>query len=64
LDPVAGRIVAPGRGIHSRNVGGRKSSLLKMGVRTEQRAFAKLDLNSVIDRYLPEKLKQPGKSRP
>jgi DNA topoisomerase-6 subunit A len=38
--------------------------LLKMGVRAEQQAFAKFDLNFVIDRYLPEKLKQPGKFLP
>jgi len=30
---------------------------LKMGVRAEQQAFAKWDLNYVIDRYLPAKLK-------
>ena len=38
--------------------------LLKMGVRAEQQAFAKFDLNFVIDRHLPEKLKQPGKFLP
>jgi len=32
---------------------------LKMGVRAEQQAFAKWDLNYVIDRYLPAKLKNP-----
>ncbi|MHC4137665.1 MAG: DNA topoisomerase IV subunit A, partial [Planctomycetota bacterium] len=30
---------------------------LKMGVRAEQQAFAKWDLNYVIDKYLPKKLK-------
>ena len=68
-DPVVGRIVDSGREIHSRIVGGRKRTkalqqLLKMGVRAEQQAFAKFDLNFVIDRYLPEKLKQPGKFLP
>jgi DNA topoisomerase-6 subunit A len=38
--------------------------LLKMGVRAEQQAFAKHDLNFVIDRYLPEKLKQTGRFLP
>jgi DNA topoisomerase-6 subunit A len=38
--------------------------LLKMGVRAEQQAFAKFDLNFVIDRYLPEKLKNPRKFLP
>ncbi len=38
--------------------------LLKMGVRAEQQAFAKFDLNFVIDRYLPEKLKHPRKFLP
>ena len=37
---------------------------ISMGVRAEQQAFAKFDLNFVIDRYLPEKLKQPGKFLP
>jgi DNA topoisomerase VI subunit A len=59
-DPVVGRIVDSGREIHSRIV----QQLLKMGVRAEQQAFAKFDLNFVIDRYLPEKLKQPGKFLP
>jgi DNA topoisomerase VI subunit A len=68
-DPVVGRIVDSGREIHSRIVGGRKRAkalqpLLKMGVRAEQQAFAKFDLNFVIDRHLPEKLKQPGKFLP
>ncbi|MHC4972773.1 MAG: DNA topoisomerase IV subunit A [Planctomycetota bacterium] len=30
---------------------------LKMGVRAEQQAFAKWDLNYIIDKYLPKKLK-------
>lgn len=38
--------------------------LLKMNVRAEQQAFAKFDLNFVIDRYLPEKLKHPEKFLP
>jgi DNA topoisomerase-6 subunit A len=38
--------------------------LLKMGVRAEQQAFAKFDLNYVIDKYLPEKLKHPEKFLP
>jgi len=38
--------------------------LLKMGVRAEQQAFAKFDLNFVIDRYLPEKLKRPERFLP
>jgi DNA topoisomerase-6 subunit A len=33
---------------------------LKMGVRAEQQAFAKWDLNYVIDKYLPQKLKRTG----
>jgi DNA topoisomerase-6 subunit A len=32
---------------------------LKKGVRAEQQAFAKHDLNYVMDTYLPEKLKHP-----
>jgi len=32
---------------------------LSMGVRAEQQAFAKWDLNYVIDKYLPAKLKNP-----
>jgi hypothetical protein len=59
--PVVGRIVDSGREIHSRIVGGRR---LKMGVRAEQQASAKFDLNFVIDRYLPEKLKHPEKFLP
>ncbi len=38
--------------------------LLKMGKRAEQQAFAKFDLNYVMDTYLPEKLKNPGKFLP
>ncbi len=38
--------------------------LLKMGVRAEQQAFAKHDLNYVMDKYLPEKLRQPEKFLP
>jgi DNA topoisomerase-6 subunit A len=33
--------------------------LLKMNVRAEQQAFAKHDLNYVMDTYLPEKLRHP-----
>ncbi len=38
--------------------------MLKMGVRVEQQAFAKHDLNYVIDVYLPKKLKNPRKFLP
>ena len=38
--------------------------LLKMGVRAEQQAFAKHDLNYVMDTYLPEKLKHPDRFMP
>jgi len=38
--------------------------LLKLGKRAEQQAFAKFDLNFVMDRYLPEKLKHPEKFLP
>jgi len=38
--------------------------LLKMGVRAEQQAFAKFDLNYVMDTYLPAKLKHPEKFLP
>jgi len=38
--------------------------MLKMGVRVEQQAFAKHDLNYVIDTYLPQKLKNPSKFLP
>jgi DNA topoisomerase-6 subunit A len=40
------------------------NQLLKMGKRAEQQAFAKFDLNFVMDTYLPEKLKHPGKFLP
>src|SRR5262245_8868605 len=32
---------------------------MQMGVRAEQQAFAKWDLNYVMDKYLPQKLKSP-----
>ncbi len=32
---------------------------VKMGVRAEQQAFAKFNLNFVMDKYLPDKLKNP-----
>ncbi|MBD3271069.1 MAG: DNA topoisomerase VI [Elusimicrobia bacterium] len=35
------------------------NQLLEMGVRVEQQAFAKHDLNYVLDKYLPQKLKNP-----
>ena len=38
--------------------------LLKMGKRAEQQAFAKFDLNYVLDTYLPAKLKHPEKFLP
>ena len=38
--------------------------LLKMGVRAEQQSLAKWGLNYVIERYLPEKLAEPGKFLP
>ncbi len=38
--------------------------MLKMGVRVEQQAFAKHGLNMVLERYLPEKLADPGKFLP
>lgn len=38
--------------------------LLKMGVRAEQQAFAKHDLNYVMDKYLPEKMKHAEKFLP
>jgi DNA topoisomerase-6 subunit A len=40
------------------------AQLLKMGVRAEQQAFAKFDLNYVIDTYLPAKLRHPEKFLP
>jgi len=38
--------------------------MLKMGVRVEQQAFAKHDLNMVLEKYLPEKLAATGKFLP
>ncbi len=38
--------------------------MLKMGVRAEQQAFAKHDLNFVIDQYLPKKLAAPNRFLP
>jgi DNA topoisomerase-6 subunit A len=38
--------------------------LLKLGVRAEQQAFAKFDLNHVMDVYLPEKLEHPERFLP
>jgi DNA topoisomerase-6 subunit A len=38
--------------------------LLKMGVRAEQQAFAKHDLNFVLEKYLPAKLKHPERFLP
>ena len=38
--------------------------LLKAGVRAEQQAFAKFDLNFVMDAYLPAKLKHPERFLP
>ena len=38
--------------------------LLKMGVRAEPQAFAKFDLNDVMDTYLPEKLKHAERFLP
>jgi len=38
--------------------------LLKMGVRAEQQAFAKHDLNYVMDTYFPAKLEHPEKFLP
>ena len=40
------------------------NQMLEMGVRVEQQAFAKHDLNYVIDKYLPKKLSNPGKFLP
>ncbi|OVE78326.1 DNA topoisomerase VI [bacterium F11] len=40
------------------------NQMLEMGVRVEQQAFAKHDLNYVIDKYLPEKLRKPSKFLP
>ncbi len=38
--------------------------MVKMGVRVEQQAFAARGLNYVMETYLPEKLKHPGKMLP
>ncbi|MDD5556054.1 MAG: DNA topoisomerase IV subunit A [bacterium] len=38
--------------------------MIEMGVRVEQQAFAKHDLNYVIDVYLPKKLRNPEKFLP
>ncbi len=38
--------------------------MLEMGVRVEQQAFAKHGLNHVIEKYLPQKLKNPSKFLP
>ena len=38
--------------------------LLKMGVRAEPQAFAKFDLNDVMDTSLPEKLKHAERFLP
>ncbi|MFP4522907.1 MAG: DNA topoisomerase VI, partial [Fibrobacterota bacterium] len=34
--------------------------MIQMGVRVEQQAFAKHGLNFVIEKYLPQKLKNPA----
>ncbi len=49
---------------HHRAWAGAVEQLLKMGVRAEQQALAKWGLNYVIDRYLPEKLKQADRFLP
>jgi DNA topoisomerase-6 subunit A len=38
--------------------------MIKMGVRVEQQAFAARGLNYVLETYLPEKLRSPGKMLP
>lgn len=38
--------------------------MIDMGVRVEQQAFAMYGLNYVIEKYLPEKLRRPGKFLP
>ena len=38
--------------------------MIRMGVRVEQQAFAARGLNYVLETYLPEKLKSPGKMLP
>jgi len=35
------------------------NQMLEMGVRVEQQAFAKHNLNYVTEKYLPKKLKTP-----
>lgn len=40
------------------------NQMIQMGVRVEQQAFAKHDLNYVIDVYLPKKLKNPEQFLP
>ncbi|MHC4455583.1 MAG: DNA topoisomerase IV subunit A [Planctomycetota bacterium] len=40
------------------------NQMLKMGVRVEQQAFAKHGLDFVVNRYLPNKLKNPSKFLP
>jgi len=49
---------------HYKEWGRALEQLLKMGVRAEQQAFAKFDLNFVMDTYLPAKLKRPDKFLP
>ena len=45
---------------HAQEVGeGHPPADAAMGVRAEQQAFAKWDLNYVMDTYLPAKLKNP-----
>jgi DNA topoisomerase VI subunit A len=38
--------------------------MLEMGVRVEQQAFAKHGLDFVVNKYLPAKLKNPGRFLP
>ena len=40
------------------------NQMLKMGVRVEQQAFAKHGLDYVVNKYLPDKLKNPAKFLP
>lgn len=40
------------------------NQMLKMGVRVEQQAFAKHGLDFVVNKYLPDKLKNPSKFLP
>jgi DNA topoisomerase VI subunit A len=63
--PVVGRIIDFGRRMHSHVIDGRPffkhypqwakalQQLLERNVRAEQQAFAKFDLNFVIDGYTP-----------